>query len=430
MDNLFGQTPWEVQQGMNQQINQSADAYAKLDPFQRAAAGMHRAGGMLAGPVAGMLGMENPAIAQSKRTEQIMGAQGTDLSSSEGLLKKAEQFRQAGDLRTATALAMKGQEMRRQEAAAALAGRKQDDTERRTESLTELQIAQAKKALRENPNLTVTEVGVKGKPGWMQKVLFDKTKPDSPYQELGDPYQTAASMKISLGGTGGGLYDLSPAQQAALDTAMTEGRLDPARLNSRSAKLLANQFILNPALDMVSGSSDAKERGATQTKVGTQIAVLRPFIKMVDLNGDALNQLADNAVKTDSRLANKTLNWISQNMGDNPDTAELLAQVKIFKDEAARVVSNPNLVGVLSDTARKEMEAVISGDMPLNSMKRVINRLKLDSHNRIRTLEEEHDRIKKKTPAAPVAPPVPLVNQIPNGAPSNAISLEQYLGGQ
>ena len=142
MDNLFGQTPWEVQQGMNQQINQSADAYAKLDPFQRAAAGMHRAGGMLAGPVAGMLGMENPAIAQAKRTEQIMGAQGTDLSSSEGLLKKAEQFRQAGDLRTATALAMKGQEMRRQEAAAALAGRKQDFQEQQMYDLKLQELAQ------------------------------------------------------------------------------------------------------------------------------------------------------------------------------------------------------------------------------------------------------------------------------------------------
>ena len=200
MDNLFGQTPWEVQQGMNQQINQSADAYAKLDPFQRAAAGMHRAGGMLAGPVAGMLGMENPAIAQSKRTEQIMGAQGTDLSSSEGLLKKAEQFRQAGDLRTATALAMKGQEMRRQEQAALLATRKQDDTERRTESLTELQMAQAVKALRENPNLVAVETGVAGRPGWTQTMLYDKTDPNAVGRPIGEPKQSAAAMRVSVGG--------------------------------------------------------------------------------------------------------------------------------------------------------------------------------------------------------------------------------------
>jgi len=114
MENLFGPTPWETQQGMNQQINQSADKYASQDPFQRAAAGMHRAGGMLAGPVAGMLGMENPAVAQAKRTEQVMGQGQADIGTSAGLLAKAEQFRQAGDIRTATALMMKGKEMQRQ----------------------------------------------------------------------------------------------------------------------------------------------------------------------------------------------------------------------------------------------------------------------------------------------------------------------------
>lgn len=130
MDGLFGQTPWEIQQGMNQQINQGADAYARQQPLERAAAGMYRAGGMLAAPLAGALGMENPAIAQAKRTEQIMDAGDADLTTSKGLLAKAEQFRQAGDIRTATALLMKGKEMERQEQAAALASRKQDFQER------------------------------------------------------------------------------------------------------------------------------------------------------------------------------------------------------------------------------------------------------------------------------------------------------------
>lgn len=139
---LFGQTPWQIQQGMNQQMNDAADKYASQDPFQRAAAGMHRAGGMLAGPVAGALGMENPAIAQAKRTEQVMGSPGTDLNSSAGLLAKAEQFRQAGDLRTATALAMKGQELRKQEQAAILAARKQDFQEQQMYDLKLQELSQ------------------------------------------------------------------------------------------------------------------------------------------------------------------------------------------------------------------------------------------------------------------------------------------------
>lgn len=59
-------------------------------------------------------------------------------------------------------------------------------------------------------------------------------------------------------------------------------------------------------------------------------------------------------------------------------------------------VSNPNLVGVLSDTARKEMENVISGNMPLKSMRRVIERLQADSHNRISSMEDEYSKIRKQ----------------------------------
>ena len=60
-----------------------------------------------------------------------MGQGDADLSSSAGLLAKAEQFRKAGDLRTATALALKGNELKKQEAAAASQVKKDDLAERR-----------------------------------------------------------------------------------------------------------------------------------------------------------------------------------------------------------------------------------------------------------------------------------------------------------
>jgi CHASE1-domain containing sensor protein len=124
------------------------------------------------------------------------------------------------------------------------------------------------------------------------------------------------------------------------------------------------------------------------------VTTIKPFVDMVDTNGEILKGLARKAVATNSSLANKSVNWLLQNAGDNPDTAELLAQMKIFKDEAARVVSNPNLTGVLSDTARQEMQAVIDGSMPINSMERVINRLQQDSHIRVNKLMDENQRLK------------------------------------
>jgi hypothetical protein len=65
-------------------------------------------------------------VEQAKRQEQIMGQGEDDLGTSAGMAAKAEQFRKVGDLRTATALTLKANEMKRQEAVAALAARKQD----------------------------------------------------------------------------------------------------------------------------------------------------------------------------------------------------------------------------------------------------------------------------------------------------------------
>lgn len=125
-DGLFGPSPWEIQQAQQQGLRQQAAAYAKQSPMERAAAGMYQAGGMLGGMGAEALGMKNVAVENARRTEQIMGEGDTDLGTSAGMAAKAEQFRKAGDLRTATALTMKANEMKRQEAAAALAARKQD----------------------------------------------------------------------------------------------------------------------------------------------------------------------------------------------------------------------------------------------------------------------------------------------------------------
>lgn len=125
-EGLFGPSPWEIQQAQQQAMVQNAAAYAQQSPLERAAAGMYQAGGMLGGMAAGALGGKNVAVEQAKRQEQIMGQGEDDLGTSAGMAAKAEQFRKVGDLRTATALTMKANEMKRQEAAAALAARKQD----------------------------------------------------------------------------------------------------------------------------------------------------------------------------------------------------------------------------------------------------------------------------------------------------------------
>ena len=117
VESLFGLTPFQVQQQQNAGLNQAADHYASQDPFQRATGGMFRAGGMLGGAGAQAMGMVNPQMEQAKLTEAMM-ASGGDLSTSQGLMAKSQQFAAAGDQRTALKLALAGKVKEKEELAA------------------------------------------------------------------------------------------------------------------------------------------------------------------------------------------------------------------------------------------------------------------------------------------------------------------------
>lgn len=443
MDSLFGPTPYDVGQQRNQQDMSYAEKVARMGGFEQAKFGIGQGAAGLTRAGAGMMGMVDPLQQEAAMREQVMGM-GGDLTTSAGLKAKAMQFDQAGDKRTAMKLLIAARQMEAQE---------QENALKRAQELSALNKANSESSpfAKINPKDYTPESIKSYVAGGMKDpsllLAAEKTQYESMSQDEKNVY-ALLKMEGLVEGTPAwnargkelmakvmdkrthisipqinSQYNLDDKQQAALDLAMQEGRLNPDRVNSRSAKILANQFILNPKLDMVAGVGDARTRTSAQVKVGTQLSVLRPFVKMVDMNGEVLKTLADKAIVTNSALANRPINWIEQNIGDYPDMAEFLAQVKIFKDEAARVVSNPNLVGVLSDTARKEMEAVISGNMPLKSMKRVIERVQADSHNRISTMEDEYAGIRggsvraasPSTPSDTSAPskPASLVDKIP-----------------
>lgn len=116
---------------------------------------------------------------------------------------------------------------------------------------------------------------------------------------------------------------------------------------------------------------------------------------MVHQNGDIAKNLATKVIKTDSRLANKTINELQQISGDYPDLSEYLAQMHIFEVEASRLVTQPRIVGQLTVEAQRELKEILSGDMPLKSTVRVINRLQNDSDRRTTEMQKTHDELEK-----------------------------------
>lgn len=129
MDGLFAQfqSPAELEQARQQQLMQQAQQYGQLGPLEAARASQYAAGAQIGQALGGV----RPADVEAQKRQETMMQGEADLSTSKGLYAKAEQFRQAGDQRTAFMLLQKAKEVERQEAAAMAAAQKQALEERK-----------------------------------------------------------------------------------------------------------------------------------------------------------------------------------------------------------------------------------------------------------------------------------------------------------
>jgi hypothetical protein len=83
VNSLFGITPESLMAQRDEALQTQAMQYAKMDPFQRATAGIYRGANQLGGAVGGMLGGQDPEL---MRLQQRQGTlQGIDLTSPESL---------------------------------------------------------------------------------------------------------------------------------------------------------------------------------------------------------------------------------------------------------------------------------------------------------------------------------------------------------
>lgn len=91
---MFGLDPNQVQQQRMMQAQQQAASMAKMNPFERANYGIASGAGQLVQAGAGMMGLQDPAMAAAQKGQQVM--QGADTSTPEGLRELAARFNSAG----------------------------------------------------------------------------------------------------------------------------------------------------------------------------------------------------------------------------------------------------------------------------------------------------------------------------------------------
>lgn len=128
------------------------------------------------------------------------------------------------------------------------------------------------------------------------------------------------------------------------------------------------------------------------------------FMKTADKNAELLKDVMEKIPNTGIPLLNMPVRLISKNVFGNENMAALDSIRQAVQNEYARIISQPNLAGALSDSARKEMEVVLDGNSTPHQILAALNQLHAEGQNRVKTYEEQRADIKKRIKGGPKEP--------------------------
>ena len=167
-------------------------------------------------------------------------------------------------------------------------------------------------------------------------------------------------------------------------------RRDPKMMSviaNKRVKLMKDAGITSE--DVVSGRAGFKADTASLNKITPQYDAITAFENTAIRNGKILVELANKVDTTGVPVAERWIRAGRKEIGGDADVAKFNAQMNLYRAEAARILTQPNLTGVLTDTARKEMEEVISNSATSKQITEVVSLLERDFGNRKHTLEEQ-----------------------------------------
>lgn len=181
---------------------------------------------------------------------------------------------------------------------------------------------------------------------------------------------------------------------------------ETAQLPQRSSPAIIGQIIdeagrLYPDANLAANKADY----TTNTQ---SLAVLRKAYDAATAFGNTAKLNAKVMLNAMSKIKDTGVPWLNQpirtvdrrGLGSAEQTAFDVARQTVIP-EFARLLSSPNAGYVLSDAARKEVDAVVRGDATMNQMIAAIQTLQLDSENKRVSYQGQIDEVRGRISGAP-----------------------------
>lgn len=222
----------------------------------------------------------------------------------------------------------------------------------------------------------------------------DKEKARQKWTDAGRDQSTDAAVELTPAA-----LDLTAKQFA-----MT-GLLPPMGMGAKAAA--ARTKIINRAADMYNGLDLATQVAAFKAnkdslaKIQGQRDAIGAFEETALKNLQQFITQAKKVSDTGSPFLNKPIRSIAENLFGSADMAAFNVARRTVIPEFAKILANPGLSGQLSDSARKEIEDVVSGDATLAQTLSAANVLVQDTTNRRTSYDDQIKAIQKRIATPP-----------------------------
>ena len=244
-----------------------------------------------------------------------------------------------------------------------------------------------------------------------EKQVQEEFQPDGTWKEVGQGPRFAKQVAGQGGGPGStyasqGALDPVKDKDALRDLAIQSmydpGSLAGFRRDTKTMGAIQRERINVmretgvTSEDVVSGRAGFKADTASLNKITPQYDAITAFEKTAIRNGKILMELADKVDTTGVPVLERWIRAGRKEIGGDPDVSNMNAQMNLYRAEAARILTQPNLSGVLTDTARKEMEEVLKNSATAQQVRETVQLLERDFLNRKETLEEQIGSIRAR----------------------------------
>jgi hypothetical protein len=190
-----------------------------------------------------------------------------------------------------------------------------------------------------------------------------------------------------------GHYGMTPtafdqqAEQAGIGKFPPIGRSANAIAMNRD---LMNRYgELHPNASIPQNSAEYKSASASLSKLQTNFSQVQAFEGTADRNLDLLMQVAAKIPDLGTRFANIPLRSINAQMIGTDNMAAFKTILNTSQTETAKVLNSANASGILSDSARHEMQEIIDGNLPFSALGASRNIIKQEFGNRSQAYQDQ-----------------------------------------